>query len=108
MPNHVHVLVSPQGEHTLSEIVQNWKSYTAHAVNGLLGRKGTFWQKESFDHIVRNANEMERIRAYIRAQEVDATSPSRSSSHGSSVSSRGGDAASTEDAASAKGAAPTR
>jgi len=77
MPNHVHVLVTPLGEHTLSEIVQNWKSYTAHAINKQFGHKGEFWQKESFDHIVRHADDMERFRAYIRAQQVDAASPPR-------------------------------
>ena len=73
MPNHVHVLVTPFGAHTLSEVVRNWKSFTAHAINGILGRKGTFWQKESFDHIVRSAEGMARIRAYIGAQRDDAT-----------------------------------
>jgi len=66
MPNHVHVLVTPLEAHRLSEIVQNWKSYTAHEINRRLGRSGLFWQKESFDHIVRSADEMERIRRYIR------------------------------------------
>jgi REP element-mobilizing transposase RayT len=71
MPNHVHVVVTPLGEQRLSDIVQNWKSYTAHAINKLLKRKGTFWQKESFDHIVRNADEMDRIHAYVRSQQVN-------------------------------------
>ena len=31
-PNHVHVLVSPSGEHTLSEILHSWKSFTAHKI----------------------------------------------------------------------------
>jgi REP element-mobilizing transposase RayT len=112
MPNHVHVVVTPLGEQRLSDIVQNWKSFTAHAINRLLKRKGTFWQKESFDHIVRNADEMDRIRAYIRDQQVNATSPSRPSS-ASTVNATspsrppkpatpcGGDAASTNTVASA-------
>ena len=81
MPNHVHVLVTPLGAHRLSEIVQNWKSYTAHEINHRLGRKGSFWQKESFDHIVRSADEMERLRKYIHDNPkilVEATSPSLS------------------------------
>src|SRR6266446_1437286 len=31
-PNHVHGLVSPTGEHTLSEILHSWKSFTAHEI----------------------------------------------------------------------------
>src|SRR5206468_4122244 len=66
MPNHVHVLVSPLDKHTLSEITQAWKSTAAHRINKLLGRAGTFWQKESFDHIVRSAEQAEKFREYIQ------------------------------------------
>ncbi len=66
MPNHVHVLVSPLGKHTLSEITQAWKSTSAHPVNKLLRRTGTFWQKESFDHIVRSAEQVQKFRQYIQ------------------------------------------
>jgi replication-associated recombination protein RarA/REP element-mobilizing transposase RayT len=66
MPNHVHVLVSPLGTHTLSEITQAWKSTAAHRINKLLGRSGTFWQKESFDHIVRSAEQAQKFRGYIQ------------------------------------------
>ncbi len=66
MPNHVHVLVTPLGEHSLSGIVHSWKSFTAHQINKLLGRSGTVWQKEYFDHIVRSPEHLERFRQYIR------------------------------------------
>ena len=81
MPNHVHVLVTPLGEHTLSDILQAWKSVTGHAINKLANLKGSFWQKESFDHIVRSPEQLERIRAYIRdnPKTVDATPSSRAS-----------------------------
>jgi len=66
MPNHVHVLVTPLGEHTLSELVQEWKSVSSHRINKALGRKGEFWQKEYFDHIVRSAEQLEKFRSYIQ------------------------------------------
>ncbi|MEP6686563.1 MAG: AAA family ATPase, partial [Verrucomicrobiota bacterium] len=66
MPNHVHALVTPLGERNLSEILQEWKSVSAHRINQMLGRKGDFWQKESFDHIVRNAEAAETFAQYIR------------------------------------------
>ncbi|MHC1725673.1 MAG: transposase [Syntrophobacteraceae bacterium] len=66
MPNHVHVLVSPLGEYGLSDILHSWKSFTANQINKLTGRDGAFWQKESFDHIVRSPAQLERIREYIR------------------------------------------
>ena len=41
-------------------------SYTAHEINKLLGRSGTFWQDENFDHIVRSVEQLELFRNYIR------------------------------------------
>jgi len=67
MPNHVHVLVSPLEDNLLSDILHSWKSYTASELNRLSGTKGSpVWQKESFDHIVRNERQMARIRKYIQ------------------------------------------
>jgi primosomal protein N' (replication factor Y) len=66
MPNHVHVLVSPLGDNVLSDILHSWKSYTASELNRLNDAKGAVWQKESFDHIVRNEKQMARIRKYIQ------------------------------------------
>jgi len=66
MPNHVHALVTPMGEHTLSQILHSWKSFTANEINKMLKKKGELWQKESFDHIVRSPESLERIRQYIR------------------------------------------
>jgi ATP-dependent Clp protease ATP-binding subunit ClpA len=66
-PNHVHVLVTPAGgENTLSEAVQEWKSVSAHRINKALGRKGEFWQKEYFDHIVRSPEQLAKFRSYIQ------------------------------------------
>ena len=66
MPNHVHALVQPLADYSLSEVTHSWKSYTAHEINKMLGRSGTLWQKESFDHIVRGPEQLERFRDYMR------------------------------------------
>jgi REP element-mobilizing transposase RayT len=63
--NHVHVLVIPLPDHDLSSITHSWKSYTAHAINRILGRTGAFWQTESFDHIVRDRDHLTRYEQYI-------------------------------------------
>jgi UDP-N-acetylglucosamine pyrophosphorylase len=65
MPNHVHVLVTPLGEHPLSAILHSWKSFTAHAINRALQRTGSLWQDESFDHLVRTESELRNFEAYI-------------------------------------------
>lgn len=67
MPNHVHAVVHPLGPHVLPHILHSWKSYTATAANRLLQRSGEFWQKESYDHLIRNADEMEQLIRYVQA-----------------------------------------
>ena len=65
MPNHVHVIFQPMQTWTLAKIIHSWKSFTVHRANKLLGRAGEFWQRESYDHLIRDSNEMERISRYI-------------------------------------------
>lgn len=65
MPNHVHVLVSPTGNQTLSAILKAWKRVSAHRINRALGIRGAFWQEESWDHLVRGPASLEKFRAYI-------------------------------------------
>jgi len=54
MPDHVHLLLTPLYGWRLSRILQGIKGYTSREINKLLNRKGSFWQDESFDHLVRN------------------------------------------------------
>jgi REP element-mobilizing transposase RayT len=72
MPNHVHVLVRPLGEHSLSEITQGWKSVSAHTFKKLGLSDGVVWQDESFDHIVRDGQQLERFGRYIAENPVKA------------------------------------
>lgn len=41
------------------------KGISAREANKILDRKGSFWQSESYDHIVRDEDELERIIKYI-------------------------------------------
>ena len=75
MPNHVHVLVSPKPSHDLSQVLHGWKSYTAHEINKLIRRTGSFWQDENFDHIVRSVEQLELFRKYIRENPVKGRVP---------------------------------
>ncbi|HOE12823.1 MAG TPA: DUF1156 domain-containing protein [bacterium] len=73
MPNHVHVLVTPKGQHTLSSILHSWKSYTGNQANKVLGRTDKkFWQPESYDHLVRDERDYWRILEYIGNNPVKA------------------------------------
>ena len=72
MPNHVHAVVWPMPGHTLSGILHSWKSFTSKAANKLLNRTGEFWQKESFDHWIRDDAEHARLAAYVENNPVKA------------------------------------
>jgi REP element-mobilizing transposase RayT len=73
MPNHVHVILWPKPNFTLSEILKGRKRQIARQANLVLGRTGeTFWQRESYDHWIRNDQEKSRIRRYIRMNPVKA------------------------------------
>lgn len=91
MPNHVHVvfapflseeelqeLLLPEGLRFLSKnlpldaIMQSLKGYTAYEANQALGRKGSFWEEESYDHVVRDDEEYARIVKYVLHNPVKA------------------------------------
>jgi REP element-mobilizing transposase RayT len=67
MPNHAHLLIRPfdADENSLEAILQSWKQFTATRLNKRLGRRGTLWQQESFDRIVRDEEHLYRCIQYI-------------------------------------------
>ena len=65
MPNHLHVLVEPAEHITLGDIVKLWKGGSAFDINRALGRRGSLWQREPFDHIVRSEEQLQHFRNYI-------------------------------------------
>ena len=72
MPNHVHVLVTPLGDHSLSGVVHSWKSYTAKQANKLLGRSGPFWHADYFDRFMRDEGHFVTTLEYIHGNPVKA------------------------------------
>ncbi|AIE85446.1 REP-associated tyrosine transposase [Fimbriimonas ginsengisoli] len=65
MPNHVHAIVEPLPGYELAEILHSWKSFTARQVNKLLGRTGDVWQSESYDHLIRDAEDYQHALDYV-------------------------------------------
>ncbi len=65
MPNHVHAIFQTLAEHSLSEIIQGWKSFTAHAINKFLGNHGQLWQNDSYNHIIRSEREYYNQISYV-------------------------------------------
>jgi putative transposase len=65
MPNHVHLLVTPVSGEELEMILKSVKGASAVECNRLLNRSGTFWQADSYDHIVRSLEQVHEYRTYI-------------------------------------------
>jgi REP-associated tyrosine transposase len=71
MPNHVHLLITPNV--VVSKIMRSLKGATARQANQLLNRMGhSFWQDESYDHLVRSPEEFRKIDDYIVQNPVRA------------------------------------
>ncbi len=71
MPNHVHVVLTPCDGNTLSAILHSWKSFTAHKAQKVaqasrlqIPTGEAFWQRESYDHLVRDESDMARVCEY--------------------------------------------
>lgn len=65
MPNHVHAVFRTAPGIRLGDVTHAWKSFTANRANRLLRREGTFWQRESYDRLIRDVHEFERANAYV-------------------------------------------
>ena len=86
MPNHVHLVILPivkrianslnserkQNHYIVTKVLQDLKKYTARECNKLLNRKGSFWQHESYDHVVRDSKALGRIVDYVLNNPVKA------------------------------------
>lgn len=82
MSNHVHAVFEPLERTSdwhsdlpitpLNKIMQSLKRHTARKANIVLGREGTFWQDESYDHVIRDNGEFERIINYVLENPLEA------------------------------------
>lgn len=84
MPSHFHWVFQPTSEYceliaretderTPRELIMHSiKSFTGTRCNQALGLGGMFWQDESYDHCVRNHDELLRIIAYVENNPVKA------------------------------------
>ncbi|HEV3144087.1 MAG TPA: hypothetical protein VGZ47_09410 [Gemmataceae bacterium] len=82
MPSHIHWLFQPLPKWVESlpndpitpreRITYSMNRYSATRCNRLLSLKGPFWQGESYDHWVRDCEELERIILYIEQNPVKA------------------------------------
>ena len=82
MPDHAHALVRPlpldltdvaaSEFHNLSDLLHSVKRYSSYTINLRRGVRGTLWQDECYDHIIRSSEEMRRVVAYVLNNPVKA------------------------------------
>lgn len=77
MPDHIHGIVlindvgaglepAPTKNHPLSEIIRAFKTFFAREINGMRGACGvSVWQRNYYEHIIRDEKELDAIRQYI-------------------------------------------
>lgn len=79
MPDHIHGIVclrdlasNDARRHGLSEIVRNFKSFSARAVNAAHGTAGSrVWHRGFYERVIRDEDHLHAVRSYI------AMNPSR-------------------------------
>jgi REP element-mobilizing transposase RayT len=77
MPDHVHLVFSLEGRpesstYGVARILENLKWYTALKCNQVLGRRGAFWQDESYDRVIRDGKALEYVLRYVLNNPVKA------------------------------------
>jgi putative transposase len=95
MPNHIHGIIVVRDtivgaglkpaptRHGLPEIIRGFKTFSARRINDLRESPGIpIWQRNYYEHIIRNEEELARIREYTANNplqwENDRENPSRS------------------------------
>ncbi len=73
MSNHVQLIIQTIVEDIpLYNILGSLKQYSATQSNIILDRKDAFWQHESYDHLIRDRNELVRMIDYTLNNPVKA------------------------------------
>lgn len=71
MSNHVHMIFQllddalSKTEFPVTNILRKLKSFTGLKANQKLERTGAFWHSESYDHVIRDQNELENTIRYV-------------------------------------------
>ena len=74
MPNHVHAVLRPLAPRRfpLERLLQGLKAACSRNINAARSSRGTLWQHESFDRIVRDEEHLWRAIQYIGRNPVKA------------------------------------
>ncbi|HUT54505.1 MAG TPA: transposase [bacterium] len=65
MPDHLHLMIKPNPGIELSRITKGLKGATAREINKMRHARGSLWQDESFDRIIRSQEELDEKIKYM-------------------------------------------
>jgi len=71
MPDHLHLLVTPQGGADLSVVLGHYESFVTRTAWGY-GIVGTLWHRSFYDHVLRRQEAAQEVVAYILHNPVRA------------------------------------
>jgi len=81
MPDHLHLLLIPQGSFTISFIMKMIKGSFAGKVNKLQGTSGPLWQPRFYDEMVRSEQQLLNQLEYMHQNPVKAELVSSAGEH---------------------------
>jgi REP element-mobilizing transposase RayT len=75
MPNHLHLLAAFRTAEAMRKQCYSWMKYTATQINRLNDSKGSLWQEEPFDPVVRSEEQLDYLRRYIAQNPLKSKLP---------------------------------
>ena len=70
MPNHIHMIFKQN--QPLPTIMRQIKGTTAYHINTMLNKKGTFWEENYYDKIIRDDKHFDTVYAYVKNNPIKA------------------------------------
>lgn len=72
LPDHVHLLVAPRGDTSISDVMKSMKNFSARQINESNGRREPVWQRSFYDRVIRDETQLATAVEYIHANPVEA------------------------------------
>ena len=65
MPDHVHMIFRVTDDSRLGKVLQSIRGFSSREIGRVIGLRGSIWQAESFDRVVRDEKEWVDKLAYM-------------------------------------------
>jgi REP element-mobilizing transposase RayT len=72
MPDHLHVVLIPRGDQTISRLMRTIKGYVSRVINSERGATGSLWQPSFHDRVMRNERHLLETLEYMHRNPVTA------------------------------------